>query len=249
MITAKHEKWLSEIQKADARLRAFPDGNGRPNIHKPRAAAMRWAIALSQKQLDKLSDGDFSNLQRELACFRRFELKEPVLPGFVEPAPWPSREDINNTQQWIRGILDNVSSRSDNTVVYKIPEREWHLVWIISDRRWGQFYTEKEIEGTSRVHELFDLVREHVDKILRCKAADCQKIFLRDRSNQEFCSTRCQWRTGQRTYKDIPPERYGKRGRRMTSTPTRLTPTPKEKNSGQPKKSKERAHGTKRRTR
>jgi hypothetical protein len=35
----------------------------------------------------------------------------------------------------------------------------------------------------------------------------------------------------------------------MTSTPTRLTPTPKKKNSGQPKKSKERAHGTKRRTR
>ena len=205
------EKWFLEIQKADARLRTFPDGNGRPNLSKPRAAAMRWAIALSEKNLDILSEGDFANLQRELACLSRFEMKEPYLPAISAAGPWPSREVLVNTQQWLRLTLRSVVSRISFT--YRAPERVWHLVWDSEGHEWSRRYTEKQVEGSYMVNPLFDLTREHLDDIFRCRRDDCQKIFLRDRSNQEFCSRRCQWRHSQREAQKISPDRFGKRGR------------------------------------
>lgn len=211
MITPQHDTWLAEMKKADARLRAFTDGNGRQHMQKPRAAAMRWAIALSHEELDSLSEGDIANRQRELACLYRFEMKEPFLPHISGLAPWPSREVLGQTQHWLQPVLQSVISRTGLT--YRAPERIWYFTWLKEDLRWSQTYSEKSREGTYTVNVLFDLVREHLDDILTCRREDCRNVFLRDRTNQQFCSTRCQWVDGQRKAQHVSPDRYGKRGR------------------------------------
>lgn len=69
--------------------------------------------------------------------------------------------------------------------------------------------------------ELFRLaVQEHLApefaSIRRCP--ECQKIFLRGRSDQGFCSKPCQVRTAVRRLRKTPAHRIGKRGRPVGST-------------------------------
>lgn len=213
-ISSSLECWFSEIQKADMRLRRFPDVNGRPNPHHPRAAAMRWALSLARIDLESLSEGDFSNLQRELACFSRFEMEPPDTHKlWGEPGPWLMREQVMAVQQWLRTRVEQIENRQD--VQFTEPSRTWFVYYSKEQQEWKTFSTTPAPSIYADI-ELFRLFREHLNGLHVCRCDDCeQKLFLKDRSNQVFCSNRCKWRHAQRHRpgRIIPPERFGKRGR------------------------------------
>ena len=226
------DKWIIEMKKADERLRTFPDGNGQKNLKKPREAAIRWVLEFSRKALDEISEGDFVNLQRELVCFYSFEMKEPFLrPLVVTYAPWPNREEILTTQQLLQTIVKGILAK--DVLPFAEPEKRWYMCYSADDKRWVVGYTCRRAV-TPGMGELFTLIREHLDDLRECKADDCRRLFLRDRSNQEFCCKRHQWLQGQRKAQGISPDRYGKRGRpagiaRIASNRTRMQ-TAKSKN-------------------
>lgn len=228
------QRWFEEIQKADVRLRNFPDRNGRSNPHRPREAAIRWALNLANTNLKNLSEGDLDNLGRELRCLCRFDMEPPYIPqNLVEAGPWPKREEIVATQQWLQAIMHQIEARQD--LRFTEPETKWFIYYDNQERRWKTFATIDDPHPESI--EIFKLIREHLDSLHVCRCDDCeQRLFLKDRRNQEFCSNRCKWRHAQRHRVDrtIPPERYWKRGR------------PKEAIASG---SKKRSYGTKKRTR
>jgi hypothetical protein len=258
-IRLEHAQWFAEMEKADARLRAFPDWNGRQNIHKPSAAAMRWAIALAGTDLNALSAGDLSNLQFEMDCFRRFHLDKPFPwqdPGRKRPNLWYfpalfSKDMMRDIQQWLQQSLEAIEGRQ--TVSFDAPAQVRMLDWWVrsghfedgqwvcdlKDGKWvyhvGGPVTDAEFRG-----DLFDLLKKHADDIRRCPLEDCRRIYLRDRSNQIFCSHRHQARHAKRIAENISPERFGKRGRPVGRMVSKKRPAGKGKG---------RVHATKRRAR
>lgn len=212
-IPAALENWLGEMRKAEERLQRFPDGNGRSNTHQPTEATLRWALNFARTKLDALSEGDFSNLQRELVYFSNFGIDDPYLSEYVvSKAPWPSKEAVEKTQRWLADIFDATAKRED--IQFIEPETKRFLYYSQENNSWKAFST-AEFSGIAVV-ELFDLIRKNINSLHPCRCADCERqLFVRDRSNQEFCSTRCKWRDAQRNRpgRTIPPERFGKRGR------------------------------------
>lgn len=63
----------------------------------------------------------------------------------------------------------------------------------------------------SFIYYLATMLSKYAPRLRRCPG--CQTVFLADRKNQEYCSTKCQSRTFMRKLRGTPPERAGKRGR------------------------------------
>jgi hypothetical protein len=204
-------QWLSEMKKAYARLRAWPNVNGQMNVHKPEDAALRWALSFAKIDLKDLSEGDFANRQRELACFSKFQMQEPVVPtNLVQPGRWPTWQELRCTQQWLQTTFTAIKSRE--TIRFTAPVKQWGAVFSSQRKRWETYWIEDWVVGPG-VIELFALIRERLNRLRECRADDCGNLFLADRTNQGFCSKRCMWRHTQRKALKISPERYGKRGR------------------------------------
>lgn len=213
-ISVSLERWMSEIQKADARLRRFPDRNGRSNPNQPRSAAMRWVLNFAHVNLDNLSEGDLTNLRHELQHISHLEthaLTPEDLECFAKKSPsWPPKKDLVFLQQWLQNIIGPILHRDH--IGFDEPYRHCSIRYDQEKRRWIiTDFTEDHIRT-----EMFTLIREHIHHLHRCRCEDCEHpLFLKDRQNQEFCSNRCKWRHAQRHRPDrtIPPERFGKRGR------------------------------------
>jgi hypothetical protein len=219
--------WYSEIPKAHERIRRAPDSKGRLTYASAPAATMNWLIQFAALELDALSSGDFSNLQYELDCFRRFGPNPPVLSSgyavslgkvgnrLLAP-PLPEKGPIAQAQAWLRQSLDCISGRQTGSQLeWQAPATVHRLVWIQGAARWvtptellRQDPTEPELHS-----EMFSILKAHAADIWRCPCGDCKRIFLRSRTNQEYCSKRCQMRQAKRDQKQITPDRYGKVGR------------------------------------
>ncbi|MDR4469837.1 MAG: hypothetical protein MRJ68_16330 [Nitrospira sp.] len=213
------ERWLAEIRKAEERLRRFPDQNGRSNPNRPRSAAIRWVLNFARVNLDNLSEGDLTNLRFELQHLSRIEMYLDKGWSVDFARPWPEKEHIVTTQQWlqqaIRAILEG------GYLSFVEPERSWSLFYDDKERRWN---VSDMVIGDYLKIEMFRLIREHIHHLQKCRCNDCEQLlFLKDRQNQEFCSNRCKWRHAQRHRPDrtIPPERFGKRGRPPGTGPTK----------------------------
>ncbi len=227
------QKWSPEILKARERILTTPNGNGQESRNNPRAAAMRWAINLAWAEIDKLSEGDFSNLQYEIDWFRRVDIEAPFIEPILEfqdkelgPPPLSAKESIGKVQTWFRESLSTIAQRNPDEpgVSFQAPATIHRLSWIASHQRWvSPIDAFRQDAGEPQLcSALFFLLKHHAEDIRTCPCGDCQHIFLRDRRNQEFCSKRCQERQAKRIELEIPPERYGKRGR-----PPRQSPKPR----------------------
>jgi hypothetical protein len=230
MNSTPHEHWLNEMKKAALRLREFTDGNTQRNFQKPGDAVIRWALKLARITLEEISEGDFKNLQGELTCFSTFEMDEPYLrKGVISPGRLLGREEIARTQQWLRIMVEAIRSR--NPMYFLAPQREWFAMYSAEDQRWRKNYIEDTVVGPG-VTPLFHLLLERLDDLRECKLPDCGKFFLRERSNQLFCSKQHQDVDAKRRQLDIAPDRYGKRGRPpITEKPRARKPTKQAKKS------------------
>lgn len=224
------DAWHSEIRKAHERIRNTPDSTGRLTAASVSTAAMNWLIQFATLKLDALSSGDFSNLQYELDCFRRFGPNPPVTlssgyvwssgkagSGAFGPPPLPEKEGIARSQAWLSQSLDCISARQTGTQIeWQAPTTMHRLVWIQGSARWATPIDLLEPDDPTEpdMHrEMFSLLKVHADNLRRCPCGDCNRVFLRSRTNQAYCSKRCQMRQAKRDENQISPDRYGKVGR------------------------------------
>ena len=229
------QEWFAEILKADERLRNYPDHKGQPQEQKPRAAAMRWALALARTDLLQLSVGGWSDLQFEVDCLQRYELGEPTMPDYIvmgggrpwEPAPAPTPEHILRVQKWLRVSLSTILNKE--YLCHKFPALTHELYWRPdpthqTEGRWFAIAVpEVTDEDFLSTKALWDLLCEHVNNIRACPC--CKETYLRDRNNQRYCSRICLQRQLKRNKLKIPPERYGKRGRPAGESDGKKKPT------------------------
>lgn len=222
-IPAEHEQWFEEIRKADMRLRRWPDLSGGICESKPTVAALRWAIALSKADLTSLSEGDFRNLHLEVECFRRFRMRPPeLLPYVVNRRHVPvmiSGEGIAQIQQWLRQSFKSFSQKQ--SIDYVVPKQHWSLVPYVSigkEENGWYFIPLHKLEGMADLYEkeFFELLRDHINDLAICEFEGCKTghnfisgekiyergIYVRDRSNQHYCSKKCRWAAVKREAKN-----------------------------------------------
>lgn len=227
---------LPELHKAWSRLDTWPDHNGQKDLSKPREAAMRWAIAFAEKDLNALSEGDFRNLQYELAGFVLYE------PIYIITPYIPPKGVIEKVQHWLRESLHTLVDKSrDHCIGYSVSKHirilwrsrdtaEGSAKWVDS-RSYEEFdepHSQAQLEEELISH-FFYLLKDYAENLCRCPCEDCRKIFLKNRANATCCSKVCTSRHAKRRELGIRPERFGKRGRPPS------TVTTKRKTDGQKK--------------
>jgi len=239
---ARCKNWFYEMQKADSRLRNYPDGNGLANPNKPIEACMRWAIRFAYLNLKEVGEKNWVAIQNELDCLLTYQAKEP---DKNEPPRFRYRmfkDFVVRIQKDFRKQIESVIKKEH--IGCKIPEEFHQLQPPKSDSDTWNIWTLCLEEADTIKHGnvlFFRLLEKQVNNLSRCPAFDCQEVFLKDRSNQVFCSSTCQWRTATRKLRKTPLDRVGKRGRPRKNNLTIVA------DKSSPQKSNGGSHGPKKR--
>ena len=158
-----------------------------------------WFVRFATMDLDKVSQGDFLNLQEEIWALLTVHFKS-------SPDSIPLREQIIEIQQTIRNHLTELVDRGQ-TMLPSLPG----FLWITYPRiaanlsvgaspvaKLKKFKRMLEIvshrAASGHPDNLVPLLGELLEKVgkpvLRCP--HCRNFFLPSRSNQENCSRHCQ---------------------------------------------------------
>lgn len=211
MSTLENEEWawLDEEVKAAGRLGKTPE------------QVMRWVLRFVQMDLSGLSEGQWSDLGAEAHVFTK---KGPPLrigrvTSYVAAVfDWgggspekdlpkkgktvltirPSREQITELQHLTRGIFESLAAKEP--ILFELGPLSLYVNPVS--------YSVKHGGLTIKVHGPFDafglhvafLLAQHPGRLRRC--AECQTLFLAERSNQQFCITRCLTRVTQRRWRE-----------------------------------------------
>ena len=134
----------------------------------------------------------------------------------------PSEDQVSSLQAELRTIIGRLADKQG--VVFFMPAiarvvLPWPKVEELPE------YTQTVVMADSP-EDLFRLAaQEHLipvmTNVFRCP--ECQRIFLRGRKDQGFCSKTCQVRVGVRRLRNTPPDRIGKRGRPLGSSNKNIT--------------------------
>lgn len=171
---------------------------------------LNFVVDLAQKNLEGLRPGDLLNLRDDFVSFfakkgedMRGPIGEIVLP-FTKPLPQDfTVEDFESLQKDVYPILNEIVAGRD-TGMPAAPVRKLESITLtaLSFRMNGRSVL--TAHGSTRDMFLLRLYlllsREPVDRLLRCKAPDCDVIFYRKRK-QEFCSTKCTNRAYMKEYR------------------------------------------------
>jgi hypothetical protein len=163
---------------------------------------LRWAVEFAQRDLDGLSDGDWANLRSELAAFdswvipldqvtsrrARKALRDGTEPPDADPRGFalPSERDVRAIQDGVR-LTVRMLLDTDETVIE--PAKVSFVITRDSRRSWLF-----RLPGPAWGGLALALVRE-------CPEPKCRRWFVASRTNQWFCSTRCQTRASTRAYR------------------------------------------------
>jgi hypothetical protein len=187
---------------------------------------LEFAVKFAQTDFSTMREGDWLNLREDVADFI-----SPQKRGIPPPGPYrgvliPRREPLLNSkteaealQTDVYGILSEVVSVREAESRSSASPR---LGWPINVRlavmpslppappRSVTLY----VVGSPRdvfLERLFSLLRqEPSNRILRCKALDCDQIFYRVRK-QRYCSPRCQSRDFMRQFRKSNGEKESER--------------------------------------
>lgn len=215
-------EWSPEEMKAAERIGPSSD------------QAMRWLIKFAQTDLANLSEGQWSDLIAEVQVFTKrgpplkmgrsttrisasftWKIIPPADPHAKDQeitiVTQPSREQIAFLQKWAFVSLDCIAKGgivqvAAGTLLIGIltnpPPGQGHLV-ISTDNPKAAF-------GFHFAH----LLAEYVKRIRRC--TECQLMFLSERRNQRFCTTRCLTRTTQRRWRERQLKKKSTKGRKRS---------------------------------
>jgi len=217
------ERLREEELKADARIGWTSDD------------ATRWLIRFAQLDLNTLSEGQWSDLTAEIHAFTKrgpplkagrsvthigavFQWRIPRVED-ADPKTQrsritidtirPSREQTTHLQTWAHFILDGLVTGGSASVVIGalhldiLPHEPSFKTSPLRIRT----HTAKDAFGFHFAH----LLADHYERLRRC--GECQTLFLADRRNQRFCTTRCLTRVTQRRWRERQVKATKKRGK------------------------------------
>lgn len=172
---------------------------------------LKFVVDLAQKDLTDMRPGDLLNLRDDFQVFFwaktgtdiRGPIGETITP-FEHPLPHEfTLENFVALQKEAYAILSEIVAGRD-TGMPSAPMREIKAKLTAFSFHGMKNRSILQAQGSTRDMFLLRLYlllgQEPVDRILRCKATDCNRIFYRKRK-QEFCSTRCTNRDYMKTYR------------------------------------------------
>jgi hypothetical protein len=189
--------------------------------------AMDWILKFSQLDLTELSQGDLVNLQYEIAGFRGFHLLLSP-PGHVQLVPsresqfWlpsiqeeyiPQEKEIRTLQGLIRERIKDIIQKPpgnlrDRATSLGPANVQFSASSFDGKRSQLQIYSDSPSERfLINMAFLFALFIHHLHACL-----DCQKIFRATRTDQKYCSLRCQSRVALMNFRQKSHSRKQKPG-------------------------------------
>ncbi len=233
-----YARWFRGIEAGYKRIISPPDKDRQTDLKRAR---INWILRrVSTVELDSMSGKEFEDLQYEIACFLTY------IEGKPENNPWmvnlpeplrslnrpelPDKDVIRKILDWLRRSVGSILNKQPFGYEQPAGRREmsWNPSFYFpgSNGGWWEGVRHHDEDHDWMLRDFFKLLKTHVADILKCPCTDCHGIFVRERSNQRFCSKRCQEKQAKRIQHSIPPERYGKRGRpRAAATPDLPQPT------------------------
>ena len=207
-------KALNRVQK---KYDAYNSGVSR------RRSWLRWAIDLTQTDIAELSEGDWVNLSYESAMFILEPVNNPYtesqagLEGFdfeiwVGSIGAASGEEMSELQRQIKEKLDRFFEKGEFTAKIetdiRILRREddagntW--VALTQGQRKGSFLG-------AAIYTFCLLLAEFGSMTRKC--VECHRIYLADRIDQVYCSTKCLNRATQRRFRATKRKKYQSKSR------------------------------------
>jgi hypothetical protein len=200
---------------------------------------LEFAIRFAQMDLSKLRRGDWLNLNDDLLNF----IAPPNTPPFKKAGEVLAKENGTDLQKEILHVLNELTRLRD--------EGEFSFESVDASAEWplqiGFMITAHQPGSVNilPIGETRDLVlmrlfslfaQEAIDKILRCEASDCNRIFYKKRK-QRYCSPRCQTREFMKTWRKENGEKesarnhkkYKKRVEKVRGRPTKIARRPRRK--------------------
>lgn len=202
-------------------------------------AALRWALEFASDDLSRCSEGGWSDRRYEVDYVARMgpfgNSKTPEQPSAAATWPHspdpeeygsqitirlheierlPSKSIVRELQHDTEAFLNSVLSRK--SIELSIPPSRERLV-VTRVMVNGEACTEMhrfmifpDLAVAFR-HHLLGILASHGHALKRCLG--CSIRFVADRSNKDYCTPACRNRSYMRKINEVPPERYGKRGR------------------------------------
>jgi len=186
-----------------------------------------WVLTFAQRDLTRLSEGDWLNLTEEMTAFiltshvpRLFNEEEILEFGKAHPYPVvfspeflstpPSREEIQQLQTEINGVLTDLLTQG-RVEIGKLSMEVKLYTWG-TPPKYGLSENFEDLQSAV-LYRICQLWGAHGDRVKRCPA--CQRLFVAGRPNQHYCSPRCQNRVKVQEYrKRLRAGITAKRGRR-----------------------------------
>ena len=215
MKNTKAERRLKDLQQLEElerdllpqpRMKELMQACGRVGL-KPEMA-LAWVLKFCEEDLDQLSGGDWENLIYEVVWFAIFG---PAIPGkefvpsgdvlqdsIINPnVPLPTREEIQLLQQWTKAHLDEFIASGETSIFL---QSRSELV-VKRDRKTGR--AEMMLKADELLYgfafSFAQVLREAGARLNQCP--ECQKYYSA-RSNQTYCSPRCQNKVSLRKFRE-----------------------------------------------
>ncbi len=159
---------------------------------------MEWILNFSNKDLDQLSAGDWENLIYEVVWF---SIWGPPLPGseavpsggdlqdsILDPnRPLPTKEIIGEIQGWTKARLEEFIAHWETV----IPLQPKSIIVVKRDRKTGraEMMLKTDVLYQGFAFSFAQILRMAGAGLNQCPAC---RIYYSGRSNQTYCTTRCQ---------------------------------------------------------
>jgi hypothetical protein len=238
--------YSDERHKAGNRLTSLPRGAHRHEY------LLRWAITFAERDLSSLSHGQLSDLQYELNFFvydfSRFPTEGTNAPVFDRVTDWPDSARQNQESHSLRDelvdqlILGRLPSKETVVKLHQLTTK--HFRELLKNGKTEMalpphtkitLFFLKGLDAVTADLSLFSdpetiyeqrllaALSHHPDYLRRCPG--CDKLFFADRKNQDFHTAACRSRHYMRLRRDIPPDRFGIRGRKKSVLDVVVPPT------------------------
>jgi hypothetical protein len=216
-------QWLDEEVKAAQRIGNTPE------------QAMQWVIRFAQTELSTLSEGQWSDLMAEVDVFM---LKGPPLKigrttshvgaafdwggaPSEEYAPrnkWipvtirPPRKAVEELHRCAQMSLEAVAK--GNKMIFQLGPLHLTVEPVHPSIKHGGLTVKTHTPFDAFAYHVAHLLVHHNRRVRRC--TECKSIFLAERKNQQYCTSRCLSRVTQRRWRERHKKKAHHKGVKQT---------------------------------
>jgi hypothetical protein len=177
---------------------------------------MQWLLKFAQVDLRKLSLGDRCNLQMDIVAFRNpFEVHHHEVPRLDTYETVIELEKLPIVQAQVQSWLNDLAAHKSISFEFPSAIRYLYVTNVGNECHVSESLTVEPEQKFGWI--VFDLLKSTADKLTFCASSECKnRLFLADRGNKKYCSTKCQVREAVRSYRKAKDPNYipgRKRGR------------------------------------